>query len=89
LINEIGFAALAPVALSFYTRVAPKQIQGVAIGLYYMAFFIGNIAVGRLGGLLERMSAFSFWSMHAAIVGSAALVLTVAAAWSTRVRRTA
>jgi proton-dependent oligopeptide transporter, POT family len=89
LINEIGFAALAPVALSFYTRVAPRQIQGVAIGLYFMAFFIGNIVVGRLGGLLERMSAFSFWSMHAAIVGSAAIVLTVAAAWSVRGRRIA
>jgi POT family proton-dependent oligopeptide transporter len=79
LVNEIGFAVLVPVALSFFTRVAPRQIQGVAIGLYYLAFFLCNLVVGRLGGLLEKMSAFSFWSMHAAIVGGSAVILTVAA----------
>jgi POT family proton-dependent oligopeptide transporter len=85
LVNEIGFAALVPVALSFFTRVAPKKIQGVAIGFYYLSFFFCNLAVGRLGGMLEGMSALSFWSMHAAIVGGAAVLLTLAALWSRRV----
>jgi len=84
LVNELGFAVLVPVALSFFTRVAPRQIQGVAIGFFYLAFFFCNLAVGRLGGLLERMSSFSFWSMHAAIVGTAAVLLTVTALWGRR-----
>jgi POT family proton-dependent oligopeptide transporter len=86
LVNELGFAVLVPVALSFFTRVAPRRIEGVAVGFYYLAFFFCNLAVGRLGGLLERMSAFSFWSMHAAIVGGAAVLLTIAAVWGRRVR---
>jgi POT family proton-dependent oligopeptide transporter len=79
LVNEIGFAILVPVALSFFTRTAPKQIQGAAIGLYYLAFFFCNVVVGRLGGLLEGMSGFAFWSLHAAIVGASAAILTAAA----------
>ena len=80
-INELGFVMLVPVALSFFSRVAPRQIQGAAIGLYYVAFFFCNLAVGRLGGLLERMGGFQFWSLHAAIVAAAALLLGVIALW--------
>lgn len=78
-VNEIGFAILVPVALSFVTRIAPKQIQGAAIGLYYLAFFFCNVVVGRLGGLLESMTGFEFWSMHATIVGVSAAIFAVAA----------
>jgi len=74
-INEIGFAILVPVALSFYSRVAPPALQGLAMGMYYVSFFLCNLVVGRLGGLLERMSAPRFWLMHAAIVGGGAVVL--------------
>ena len=84
LVNEIGFAMFVPVALSFFTRVAPMQIQGVAIGFYYLAFFFCNLVVGRLGGMLERMSSVSFWLMHAMIVGGAVVLLAIAATWGRR-----
>jgi POT family proton-dependent oligopeptide transporter len=87
LINEIGFALLVPVALSFFTWMAPKQIQGASIGLFYLAFFFCNVAVGRLGGLLDQMSSFTFWSIHAAIISAAAVLLTAAAAWRCRAWR--
>ena len=39
--------------------------------------FIGNLLVGWLGGLLERMPATNFWLMHAGLIAAAALVLLV------------
>ena len=78
-VNEIGFAMLAPVALSFYSRVAPRQIQGLMIGVFYLALFLCNLTVGRLGGLLERMTPATFWLLHAAIVGGAAVLLATVA----------
>jgi POT family proton-dependent oligopeptide transporter len=78
-INELGFAMFVPVALSFYSRVAPRQIQGMMIGVFYLALFLCNLTVGRLGGLLERMAPATFWLMHAGIVGAAAVVLTAVA----------
>lgn len=78
-INEIGFAMLLPVALSFYSRAAPRQIQGLMIGVFYLTLFFCNLTVGRLGGLLERMAPATFWLIHAAIVGAAAVLLATVA----------
>ena len=80
-VNELGFALVAPMALSLYSRAAPPQIQGLMIGVYYTSFFLCNVAVGRLGGLLERMDAATFWLLHAGIVGASAVVLAAVATW--------
>jgi POT family proton-dependent oligopeptide transporter len=79
-LNEIGFVMLAPVALSVYSRAAPKPIQGLMIGVFYLVFFLCNLTVGRLGGLLERMTGASFWLLHAAIIGAGAVILGAIAA---------
>ncbi len=84
-VNELGFALVAPMALSLYSRAAPRQIQGLMIGVYYTSFFLCNVAVGRLGGMLEQMDAATFWLMHAGIVGASAVVLAVVAVWGRRV----
>ena len=80
-VNEAGFAMLVPVALSFYSRVAPQALQGVTIAMFYLNSFLCNLVVGRLGGLLEQMTASSFWLMHAAVVGVSAGLLVVVAYW--------
>jgi POT family proton-dependent oligopeptide transporter len=80
-VNELGFALVAPMALSLYSRAAPRQLQGLMVGVYYTSFFLCNIVVGRLGGMLEEMNPASFWFMHAAIVGASAIVLAVVATW--------
>ena len=51
------------------------------IGVYYLTFFLCNLTVGHLGGLLERMSAANFWLLHAAIVGAATGLLAMIAMW--------
>lgn len=84
-VNELGFALVAPMALSLYSRAAPRQIQGLMIGVYYTSLFLCNVAVGRLGGMLEQMDAAAFWLMHAGIVGASAAALAVVATWGRRV----
>ena len=84
IINEIGFALVAPVCLALYSSAAPKRIQGLMIGVYYLALFMSNVTVGRLGGLLERMNPAGFWLLHAAIVGGASLLLAMVALWGRR-----
>lgn len=79
--NEIGFALVAPISLSLFSRAAPKQIQGLMIGVYYLSLFLCNLAVGHLGGLLERMTAANFWLMHAAIVGVSTILLMMVAVY--------
>ncbi|HET7161461.1 MAG TPA: peptide MFS transporter [Rhodanobacteraceae bacterium] len=78
-VNEIGFAMVIPVGLALYSRAAPPRFIGLMIGLFYLLFFFSNLVVGRLGGLLGTMTPAAFWTMHAGIVGAAAVVLAAAA----------
>lgn len=81
-VNSIGFANMLPVSLALYARAAPKQLAGVMIAVYYLHLFLGNLTVGKVGGLYEKMPAVSFWLMHAGIVfASAALLFVIRAVW--------
>jgi POT family proton-dependent oligopeptide transporter len=77
LLNDFGFANFFPVGLALFSRAAPKALGGMMIGVFYLHLFIGNMLVGWLGGLLERMSGTSFWLMHAGLIAGAAVVLVV------------
>jgi proton-dependent oligopeptide transporter, POT family len=77
IVNDIGFANVFPVALALYTRAAPKGITGIMIGVFYLHLFAGNLFVGWVGGLLDKMPATSFWLLHAGLVAGAAGVLLV------------
>ncbi|HLG88759.1 MAG TPA: peptide MFS transporter [Alphaproteobacteria bacterium] len=69
--NDLGFANVFPVGLALFSRASPRAIAGLMIGVYYLHLFLSNMVVGWLGGLLETMSAMSFWLLHAALVGGA------------------
>ena len=75
LLNDIGFANVLPVGLALYARAAPRAIAATILGVYYLHLFAGNLFVGWLGGLLEKMPAAQFWLIHAALVGGAGVVL--------------
>jgi proton-dependent oligopeptide transporter, POT family len=69
LLNSIGFSHLLPVSLALFTRLAPRQIVGTVIGIYYLAFFLANQIVGRVGGWYSTWDTVSFWLFHVATAG--------------------
>jgi len=52
-------------------------VNSMMVGSYYLAIFVGGLFSGWLARFYEVMSASEFWLMHAAIVGSAAVLLIV------------
>jgi POT family proton-dependent oligopeptide transporter len=66
LFNSIGFAHILPISLALFSKVAPKQINATVIGLYYLAFFLANAAVGYIGGLYSSLPTTTFWLIHIA-----------------------
>ena len=78
ILNDIGFANILPVGLALYSRVAPKQIVGLAIGIYYLHLSVGNGYVGWLAGLMEKMPSAQFWGLHATLVALGGGLLFVA-----------
>jgi proton-dependent oligopeptide transporter, POT family len=77
--NSIGFSNVLPVGLALYARASPRAIAGTMIGVYFLHLFAANNLVGWLGGLLEQLSGVQFWSLHALLVGIAALLTLLAA----------
>jgi len=75
LVNDLGFANILPVGLALYSRAAPKRLEGLMIGVYYLHLFVGNTFVGWLAGFLETMPGREFWGLHAALVFSAGVLL--------------
>jgi len=74
-INDIGFANIFPVGLALYTRAAPKSLGGTILAIYYLHLFAGNLLVGWLGGLLDKLPGATFWMIHVALIGAAAVLL--------------
>jgi proton-dependent oligopeptide transporter, POT family len=66
LLNSIGFAHILPVALALFTRLAPRQLNATIVGIHYIAFFLANQIVGRVGALYSTWDTVSFWLLHVA-----------------------
>ena len=76
LVNSIAFAHILPVSLALFAKVAPRAINATVIGLYYLAFFVGNATVGWIGGLYTTLPTTTFWLLHvASAVGSGLVFL--------------
>ncbi|MDN3920237.1 peptide MFS transporter [Roseateles violae] len=75
LVNDLGFANIMPVGLALYSRAAPRRLEGLVIGMYYLHLFVGNTLVGWLAGLLETLPGREFWGLHALLVAGAGLLL--------------
>ena len=80
IVNDLGFANVMAIGLALYSRVAPKQIVGLVIGIYYLHLFVANSFVGWLGGFMDVMPNRDFWALHAVLVAIAGVLLFVARA---------
>ncbi len=85
LFNSIGFAHIMPVSLALFTKIAPRSLNATVVGIYYLAFFAANKAVGVVGGWYSSMDTVSFWLIH---VGAATFGLIAFAAFKIALGKT-
>lgn len=76
-LNELGFANIAPVGLALYARAAPAAMASTIIGIYYLHLFAANNLTGWIGGLLEKMPPWQFWLLHAGMAAGSGLVFAL------------
>lgn len=78
-VNNIAFANVYIIGLALYARAAPKPLGATVIAGYSLSIFLANLIVGKLAGLFATMTPVTFWLLHAALIGVAAVVLLVCA----------
>jgi POT family proton-dependent oligopeptide transporter len=78
----VGELMLSPVGLSTMTRIAPRQMTGSVLGIWFLAAAFGNKLAGDIGGAFTATDAdalmFSFLAQAALVAVAATLMFAVA-----------
>jgi len=71
----IGELFLSPVGLSLVTKVAPRHILSMMMGVWLATSFVGGFLAGWIGSFWSRMEKPEFFLMVAAIAALAGVVI--------------
>jgi POT family proton-dependent oligopeptide transporter len=87
LLQTIGELCLSPVGLSVMTKLSPGNLQGLMLGVWFLASALGNKVAGILAGSFTSTDPAAlghFFLVEAAWTGAAALSLLALVPWIRR-----
>ncbi len=76
-IEELGELCLSPVGLSVVTKLAPKQVVGLMMGVFFLSNALGNKLAGWSAGFLSTTPLPTLFGVTAAVTLGAAVVMFV------------
>jgi POT family proton-dependent oligopeptide transporter len=76
-LQTIGELCLSPVGLSAMSTLAPARVQGLMMGVWFLASSVGNKVAGRVGGLYESYSLPTIFGANALFVLIFAVVMAL------------
>lgn len=71
----LGELYLSPTSWSLFSRLAPRGMASLAMGIWFLALFAGSYLGGILGMFWERLPRIGFWILVAAVAAAGALGL--------------
>jgi len=86
-LQTVGEMLLSPVGLSTMTKLAPRRLVGLVMGIWFLAAALGNKLAGVLAGEFQSDSAdqlVTFFWHQAIAVGACTLVLFALVPWVKR-----
>lgn len=57
LLQEFGELSLSPVGLSLVTKLSPRRVVGLMMGVWFLSIALGNIIAGKLAGFFPDPNA--------------------------------
>lgn len=75
LVSNLGWVYFAPTMIAIFSRLAPPSLNATMYGVYTLSVSLGGFISGRLGGLYEKVSPYTFWTIHAAIVAAGGVII--------------
>ena len=74
-IEELGELCLSPVGLSVVTKLAPRQVVGLMMGVFFLSNALGNKLAGWSAGFISTTPLPSLFGVTAAVTLGAAVVM--------------
>lgn len=76
-IFTMGELYLSPIGLSLVTKISPKPILNMMMGMWFLSSFFGNYLTGYLGTFYETMSKNNFFLMLSAMGIGTGIIFTL------------
>ena len=83
LFHTLGELCVAPVGLSYVSKLVPARMIAFMFGVWYLALAIGNKTSGKMGAMIDDITAkydistfFLIFTFVPIIIGIIALLLT-------------
>ncbi len=71
----VGELYLSPIGLSLVSKIAPRSMLSLIMGIWLATSFVGNVVAGWLGGFWSAMEKMDFFLMIALIAALAAAAI--------------
>ena len=75
----VGEIYLSPIGLSFVSKIAPRKVIAMMMGVWLLSSFFGNYMAGFLGSYYERIGAERFFGLMIVLSLAATAILMVLA----------
>jgi proton-dependent oligopeptide transporter, POT family len=59
--STIGELFVSPIGLSMVTKLAPKHLGSLMMGVWFLSFFIAHLISGAIVGFVASMGAFNIF----------------------------
>ncbi len=76
-IEELGELCLSPVGLSVVTKLAPRRVVGLLMGVFFLSNALGNKLAGWSAGFISTTPLPTLFGVTAAVTLGAAVVMVV------------
>ncbi len=83
-IISVGELFISPMGLAMISKLAPRKLWGLCMGIWFLCIAAGNKASGLVGPLWEKWPHSRFWALLSCIVLGAFIVLAVLRKWLTK-----
>ena len=75
----VGEIYLSPIGLSFVSKIAPRKVIAMMMGIWLLSSFFGNYMAGFLGSYYERIGAERFFGLMIVLsLGATAILMVLA-----------
>jgi POT family proton-dependent oligopeptide transporter len=73
-LQGVAFLYYWPTLLALVSLAAPRRLKSTLMGVAFLSLFVANTTIGRLGAYYERLGPTSFWTLHAGLAATGALL---------------
>jgi POT family proton-dependent oligopeptide transporter len=76
-VHTLGELCLSPVGLSLVTKISPKKVVGLMMGVWFLAASLGNFFAGLIASFADRYPLYRLFTLDFLLPAAGAIVLAM------------